>query len=146
MSSESGPPPKRPKVRQATLFAHFTPKSKPSGVTNLDGPSSAKLWVQDDAAASQLENQKECEPCTATCCSDRDMTQKPNQLSDREFIARISQWKQGDRKRYFNNSWFKSFPWLMLCNTTGKVYCCYCRYMSHAGKLSEGGEQEPSSV
>ena len=146
MSSESGPSPKRPKVRQAMLFAHFTPKSKPSEVTNLDGPSSAELSVQDDAAASELENEKEYERCTATCCSDRDMTQKPNQPSDRKFIARISQRTQGNRKRYFNDSWFKSFPWLTLCNTTGKVYCCYCCSMSRTGKFSEGGEQAFISV
>ena len=147
MSLESGPPPKRPKVHQATLFAHFTPKSKPSVVTNdVDAPSSEGLLVQNDATTSQLENERDCEPCTATCCSDRDMMQKPNQPSDPKFIARISQRQQGNRKRYFNQSWFKSFPWLTLCNTTGKVYCCYCRSMSHAGKLYEVGEQAFISV
>ena len=48
---------------QVMLFAHFMPKSMASGIVNLDRPLAEIL-----------------------CCSDCDMTEKPNQPSDHEYL------------------------------------------------------------
>ena len=42
---------------------------------------------------------------------------------------------QGNKWRQFSPEWFESYTWLVLCTTTLKAYCHFCKYCATQGLL-----------
>ena len=60
-----------------------------------------------------------------------------------KHIVKAEKKKQGNRYWNFSSTWYKAFPWLSLCITKKKAFCCYCRYCSNnklLGMLKKGEE------
>ena len=44
---------------------------------------------------------------------------------------------QGTKWRQFSSDWYDTYPWLVLCTTTLKAYCHFCKYCTKRGLLSD---------
>jgi len=73
--------------------------------------------------------------CTAECCETIDA---PHQPFDRTVIEKTRQQRQVGNKtetRTLNTKWYKDFPWIHLCVSRAKVFCCYCMKCYRRGAL-----------
>ena len=65
--------------------------------------------------------------CQAICCSNSAVYQP----SDKRILANLA-----NQRRNFMVNWYKSHPWLTVCNTQRKVFCFYCRYATQQKLLN----------
>ena len=65
--------------------------------------------------------------CQAICCSNSAVYQP----SDKKILATLA-----NQRRNFMVNWYKSHPWLTVCNTQKKVFCFYCRYATQQKLLN----------
>ena len=75
-----------------------------------------------------------CEPnlgtelCKAACCASEIECFQP---IDKTILAPLAR-----NDRNFLPTWYKAYPWLSVCTTRKKVFCCYCRYAESHGLLT----------
>ena len=62
--------------------------------------------------------------CTAECCTNLDGANQPTA----QCILAKTKVKVGRQCRTFQSTWYKSYPWITLCETSGRVFCHVCRH------------------
>ena len=62
--------------------------------------------------------------CTAECCTNLDAAHQPTA----QCILAKTKVKVGRQCRTFQSTWYKSYPWITLCETSGRVFCHVCRH------------------
>lgn len=70
--------------------------------------------------------------CAAQCSQD---SLEVFQVRDKNILR--ATWKVQGHSRKFCVEWYSSYPWLVMCITTLKTYCVYCRYCHKRGLLTD---------
>ena len=68
---------------------------------------------------------KECE---GVCCIDDTVPYQPTEASVLAKTKIIYGDGKSKRERSFQEYWYRSFKWLVLCTTRMKAFCFYCRF------------------
>ncbi|XP_065914462.1 zinc finger MYM-type protein 1-like [Dysidea avara] len=93
----------------------------------LDSEAADESFSHSNAQPSALPL-SETEVCQSLCCSD---IIKPFHPTDAKTVFSLA-----NNKRNFMTHWYQTYPWLSVCTTKRKVFCCYCRYAEKLNMLN----------
>lgn len=97
-------------------------------IRTLEAETGSSDYHGDDTPTS-----KQSDKCDADCCK-AGYTGEPFQARNQGIILRTRK-HQGRKVRQFSTDWYKIYPWLVLCVTTLKAFCYFCRYCFTNGLL-----------
>ena len=61
---------------------------------------------------------------------------QPYQVKNPHILQQTRK-QRGSKWRQFLPDWFKVYPWLVLCITTLKAFCYFCKFCTRRGLLSD---------
>lgn len=99
----------------------------------------------DEPSQEQPEVEKKRYPnagnCINDCCVLRDEPYQPN---DPDILVTATRRQIGQKNEFrsFKLVWYKSFPWLSVCLSSGKAYCQICRSCTQMGLTMLGKNAE----
>lgn len=79
--------------------------------------------------------------CSSECCEESLLPFQPKDSA----VINCTRRKQWVKNRAFSPTCYTSYPWLM-CTTSCKAYCTYCRYCSRKDLLCLARKKEDSFV
>ena len=114
------------------------------GAVSTDG-------ARDELEASeQREIQMESldESCQSPCCVDKASAHHPPSIFNTgDTYTHKDKGKQlKTYARHIQPSWFQEFPWISVCSSTLKIYCCICPEAKLKGFLTFSKNYKPAFV
>ena len=94
-----------------------------------------ELTEREIASSSGSTTSSTTLECTSECCQDSSSVLRPSFQQKSPSILSKTRKLQGNKWRQFSPEWFESYTWLVLCTTTLKAYCHYCKYCATQGLL-----------
>ena len=86
-------------------------------------PESEPPDDEDDPDLDNTDSTDELMECSIDCC--RPDCDGPNQVTSSHVLAATKRLRS-HQARYVQVGWFSQHPWLFLCETRKKLFCCYC--------------------
>ena len=94
-------------------------------------------YLQSTSSSSQSGSTAGADhQCTLECCNDSSIVRAPYQVKSLPILSQTRK-QQGSKWHQFSPDWYDTYPWLILCASTFKAYCHYCKYCTRRGLLSE---------
>lgn len=109
-------------------------KSAESGLPEASDLESLDGSFSSSSLSGSITSQNQ--ECTSECCKDSSVMRLPYQVKSLPILSQTRK-LQGSKWRQFSPDWYDVYPWLVLCMSTLKAYCHFCKYCTRRGLLSD---------